>query len=160
MLVTCQECGIKDTDKKDMIRIDDKNFHKHCAKQYEDKKMLCDTICRIFDFKAPGPRNYAYIKKFKQDGMTYSGMTGALVYFYDIKKNSTENSNGGIGIIPWVYEEARSYFRMEEERKKSEKERLEQVDKVINKEKEIRYVTAQKRVAPVHTFHSAEEFEW
>ena len=27
-----------------------------------------------------------------------------------MKKNSIENSNGGIGIVPYIYEEAKQYF--------------------------------------------------
>ena len=160
MLVICQECKKKDMDKADMVRIDDKNFHPACAQQYLDKKELAATICRIFKLKAPGPRNNAFIKRFHDDGMTYSGMTGTLVYFYDIKGNSIEKANDGIGIIPWTYEEAKKYFRMEKEKEKQKQERLEQVEKLMEKEKEVRFVRAQKRVAPEPKLHTVDEFEW
>lgn len=41
---------------------------------------------------------------------TFSGIKRTLQYFYEIKSNPIEKSNGGIGIVPWVYEEARQYF--------------------------------------------------
>jgi hypothetical protein len=32
------------------------------------------------------------------------------VYFYEIKGNSIDKANGGIGIVPYVYEDAKKYF--------------------------------------------------
>lgn len=32
------------------------------------------------------------------------------MYFYDVKKNSTEKANGGIGIVPYVYQNAHEYY--------------------------------------------------
>jgi starvation-inducible outer membrane lipoprotein len=37
-------------------------------------------------------------------------MRKALAYFYEVKKNSTEKANGGIGIIPYVYNNAYNYY--------------------------------------------------
>ena len=52
------------------------------------------------------------IQKFLQDHpeYTYSGIRRTLEYFYEIKKNSLDKANGGIGIVPWVYEEAKRYY--------------------------------------------------
>ena len=41
---------------------------------------------------------------------TYSGMLKALIYFYEIKGNSVEKANGGVGIIPWIYKDAYNYY--------------------------------------------------
>ena len=41
---------------------------------------------------------------------TYSGMLKALIYFYEIKNNSIANANGGIGIIPYIYDDAYRYY--------------------------------------------------
>ena len=41
---------------------------------------------------------------------TYSGMLKALIYFYEVKGNSVEKANGGIGIIPWIYKDAYNYY--------------------------------------------------
>jgi len=161
--VQCAFCLSKTNkvEKAEAVRIDGKNFHSACAQQYLDRKELFATICRIFNLKAPGPRNNAFIKRFREDGMTYSGMTGTLIYFYDIKGNSIEKANEGIGIIPWTYEEAKKYFEMEKKREQESKERLEQVEKIMEKEKEVRYVRAQKRVAPQPKLHPESEFlEW
>ena len=41
---------------------------------------------------------------------TYSGMLKALIYFYEVKGNSVEKANGGIGIIPFIYKDACNYY--------------------------------------------------
>jgi hypothetical protein len=41
---------------------------------------------------------------------TYSGIKKALIYFFEIKGNSIEKSNGGIGIVPYVYQNAYNYY--------------------------------------------------
>ena len=165
MKVKCAFCQSETNkvEKTEAIRIDEKNFHPLCAKKYQDKKELCDTICRIFKFKMPGPRNNAYISKFIGEGMTYKGMTNALVYFYDIKKNSIEKSNNGIGIIPWVYEEAQKYF---ENKTMGEKIRMEKVEQISEKfeeaEWETRKVRVQKTENPTQLIktYDLSEIEW
>ena len=50
------------------------------------------------------------IKQYKNDnGYSYSGMLKSLIYFYEIKGNSMEKSNG-VGIIPYVYQDAYTYY--------------------------------------------------
>lgn len=41
---------------------------------------------------------------------SYSGILKALTYFYEVKGNSTEKANGGIGIVPYVYQQAYNYY--------------------------------------------------
>lgn len=158
--VLCQFCKSQSNkvEKDKAVRIDNKNFHERCAQLYLDKKKLHETICRIFNLKQPGPRNNAYVSKFFNEGMTYKGMNSTLVYFYEIKKNDTKKAREGIGIIPYVYEEAREYFKMENKRKQENESRLEKIE--VKTEQEIRYVRAQERQKPVYKFHNKEEFEW
>lgn len=132
--VVCQYCKSQTNkvDKDKAVIIDKKNFHPNCVQNYLDRKELVETICRIFNFKAPGPRNNAYISKFHNEGMTFKGMTLSLVYFYEIKKNSITKANNGIGIIPYVYEEARDYYI---EQRKAEK-KSEEIVKNIRENKE------------------------
>ena len=37
-------------------------------------------------------------------------MLKALIYHFEIRKGSIEKANGGIGIIPYVYNNARNYY--------------------------------------------------
>ena len=42
---------------------------------------------------------------------TYSGILKSLIYFYEIKGNKIDKANGGIGIVPYVYDEAKTYYQ-------------------------------------------------
>ena len=51
------------------------------------------------------------IKEFKKEyDYSYSGMLKTLIWWYEIKGNSKEKANGGIGIIPFVYKDALTYY--------------------------------------------------
>ena len=51
------------------------------------------------------------IKQYINDyNFTYSGIRKALIYFYEIKGNSIDKANGGIGIVPYVYKNAYNYY--------------------------------------------------
>ena len=46
----------------------------------------------------------------EQYNYSYSGILKSLIYFFEIRRNSIEKANGGIGIVPYVYEDARKYY--------------------------------------------------
>lgn len=50
----------------------------------------------------------SYIKDYNY---TYSGILKTLIYFYNIQKNDISKSNGGIGIVPYVYQQAHDYYK-------------------------------------------------
>lgn len=51
------------------------------------------------------------IKDFQQQyGYSYSGMLKSLIYFYEVKNNPIDKSNGSIGIVPFVYKDAYNYY--------------------------------------------------
>ena len=162
--VICQYCKSQSNkvDKDVAIRVDEKNFHPECAVLYADRKQLYGIICRIFKLKAPGPRNNAYISKFLGQGMTYKGMSKALVYFYEVKKNSIAKSDNGVGIIPWVYEEANKYYERKEKMEKELKEAIEYSKNHQEVKQETRKVKMPEVTGPkvnIKTY-SKEEFEW
>ena len=37
-------------------------------------------------------------------------MLKALIYFFEVKGNSIEKANNGIGILPYIYQEAYQYY--------------------------------------------------
>lgn len=45
-----------------------------------------------------------------KDGYSYSGILKSLIYFYEVKGNSKEKANGGIGIVPFIYKDAYNYY--------------------------------------------------
>ena len=74
-------------------------------------KELENYICDLFgmDFVSPRVRNQikTMIGKYNY---TYSGILGSLKYWFEIKDNSLERANGGIGIVPYIYDDARRYY--------------------------------------------------
>ena len=51
------------------------------------------------------------LKSFKEEyNYSYSGILKSLVYFYEVKGNSVDKANGGIGIVPFIYQDAFNYY--------------------------------------------------
>ena len=76
------------------------------------------------------------IKDFKEQGMSYSGILKSLIYFYEVKGNSKEKANGGIGIVPFVYKDAYNYYYdlfMAQQRNENKKLFIERVREIIIK---------------------------
>ena len=76
-----------------------------------DYTKLMDYIKKIYGDKA----NYAQIKRqlkiyINDNHYTYSGILKSLVYFYEVKGNSKDKANGGIGIVPFIYQDAYNYY--------------------------------------------------
>lgn len=61
--------------------------------------------------------NYTLTKKLaeryhKENNYTYSGMLKTLKWYYEKEGHSLDKSNGSIGIIPYVYQQALNYYYM------------------------------------------------
>ena len=84
-----------------------------------------EWVDMIFDFLARDMKvsyNYhmckAQIDKFwKENKINPKGIYFTLKYFYEIKHNSWDKSHGGLGIVPWVFNDAKAYW-IEQETKK------------------------------------------
>lgn len=50
-------------------------------------------------------------KNFLKKNMTAKGIFFCAKYFYEIKKGDPSKSEGGIGIIPYIYEEGKEYWQ-------------------------------------------------
>ena len=116
--VKCAYCQ-KTMSKKDedCVMIDNgKYVHKACQELEEtrektDKEQLEDYIKELFNTPYIDPRIRAQIKKYVEEfNYTYSGMRKALIYHYEIKGGDKTKANGGIGIIPFVYQHAYNYY--------------------------------------------------
>ena len=42
---------------------------------------------------------------------TYSGVFKTLVYWYEVKHGDIEKSNFGLGIVPYIYQDAFRYYK-------------------------------------------------
>ena len=118
--VKCLYCGEKfDRLSEPNVKIGRRYAHKKCyeaqsnedIKAQQDKHDFFEYIKQIYgeDY------NYILISKqaenyIKQYNFTYSGMLKSLKWWYEVKRNSKESANGRIGIIPYIYEDAKKYY--------------------------------------------------
>lgn len=142
--VVCAICKQKfDRDKYPAVLVSSRRYaHAACAgalsaeetKKEKDRKELEEYIITLFNLDHMDGRITLQIQKYLKDhpDYTYSGIHRTLKYFYEIKKNPIEKANGGIGIVPWVYEEAKRYYYNEWllSQKNAEKDIKEYIPKV------------------------------
>jgi predicted transcriptional regulator len=88
--------------------------------QKDDRDALFFYIYNLFgqysDDKPVSDWNLVQMQNFKKQGMSYKGQLLTLKYFYEVKKNSIEKSNGSIGIIKYVWDEAERYYTQQAEK--------------------------------------------
>lgn len=93
-----------------------KYAHQACVdieakRELTDKEKLDQYIKQLFKSDYVSPQIQKQIKRYAEEyNFTYSGMLKALVYFYEVKGNSLEKANGGVGIIPYIYKDAYNYY--------------------------------------------------
>lgn len=122
--VKCIKCGkVFDRDKISYEEVAyQKYIHKECPikpsaenlkkmKEIIDKDKFFQLVKEIYgkDY------NYMMINKqaenyIQEYGYSWSGMRASLLWFYNVQEGSVEEGNGGIGIIPYVYDKAKEYY--------------------------------------------------
>ena len=88
-------------------------YHEQCYNILLEKKQLTDYICELFNYKKPSVKIYQQMASYYEHGVSYADMLLALKYFYEIKKGDINKSQGGIGIIPYVINEAKEFVTLE-----------------------------------------------
>ena len=118
----CKVCGVKfDREKIQAVFAGARRYaHQTCMPNGElvpmpqvDKDLvaLTEYAKNLLGNDYNAARVKKQIKDFKEEyGYSYSGMLKSLVYFYEVKGNSKEKANGGIGIVPFVYNDAYNYY--------------------------------------------------
>lgn len=76
----------------------------------KDKLEVAEYIQQLFH-KEVSKRNWVLLEEYRKKGITYKQTLQTLQYFYDVKHNSITKANGSIGIVPYVYEEAKEYYQ-------------------------------------------------
>lgn len=95
--------------------------------QKEIIKEINDFLANHFGDAADYGKTNRLLKTYLKEGMTASGILKTLEYYYDIKKHSIAESGGSIGIVPYVYKDAKDYYQKTwEANKKNEGLELEQ----------------------------------
>jgi len=108
-----------DRDKVEFVHLKNRYWHKTCFdaqnakldQDDKDLKVLEEYIMKLFKVEYIDARIRKQLKDMLANyGFTYSGIHKTLVYWYEVKKSSKEKANGGLGIVPFIYEPAKKYF--------------------------------------------------
>lgn len=128
-------------------------YHRKCFKEWkrsdpkddeEYKKLIYSYLSH--DLKV----EYQYwmceqqMKKMVKEGKTLRGILFTLKYFYGIKHGNWLKGHGGLGIVPFVYEEAAQYWVNRENREKGIVDKIEQ--QIRESAAQEKTVVAQKKV--------------
>jgi len=120
--VICSKCGKRfDRDKVQAVRTGARRYaHYECFPTGElvplvekdpDLVKLENYIQNLLGKDYNKARVNKQIKDFMEEyNYTYSGILKSLVYFYEVKGNSKDKANGGIGIVPFIYQDAYNYY--------------------------------------------------
>ena len=111
---------------------------------------------KLFNYDYVPPRAKKQINEYiKEYNYTYSGMLKALIYFYEIKHGSIEEAHDGVGIIPYIYQDAYNYYYnlWLAKQKNAEKEISDYIPEVI----EIRIPSPQRSIKKRNLFSFLDE---
>lgn len=164
--VKCPICGETfDRDIEEFVQEKRRYLHKKCfedrekalSKEEKDLKELEEYILKLFGLSSIPPKIRQQIKIMKEaQNLSYSGILKSLIYFYDVKKNSLEKSNGGIGIVPFVYRDAyKYYFDLHQAQQKNEGK---DINSLVGKRKTI-IIESPKRQPKIKKMFNLEEEE-
>lgn len=107
--VTCVYCGERfDRDKEATTQVSARRYaHKECADKYgqeksqeeKDLEELEKYIMKLFGESYINVKIRRQLREYRKEyNYTYTGMLKTLIYWYEVKGNSIEDANGGIGI--------------------------------------------------------------
>ncbi len=167
-IVTCVYCKKKfDRDKIPFVQISQRRYaHKECSEQENqrlfkeeaDKIALENYIIQLLKLEYITPRIRKQLNTYQEQyGYTYSGMHKALIYFYEIKGNSVEKANGGVGIIPYVYQDAYNYYYALWEAQQANKDK--NIETYIPVEEVVRIPVPQRKLKKRKLFTFLDEEE-
>lgn len=144
-LVKCPYCE-KQLSKEEAFEHKKKYYHEKCFNEWQQEKehrqQLIDYICKLYRIEVPTGMILKQIKDFQTDyKYKLKGMELALRYFHETLGNPVQQGSG-IGIIPFVYEDAKRHYIMKMKVEESLKQNENDIEKKI--------VTVQ---SPQFTYH-------
>jgi hypothetical protein len=112
-MVKCPYCETQ-LQKEEAHEYKKKYYHVKCFNEWQQEKehrqQLIDYICKTFRIDAPTGMILKQIKDFQIDyKYKLKGMELALQYFHETLGNPVQQGSG-IGIIPFVYEDAKNHY--------------------------------------------------
>lgn len=121
--VKCFYCGESfNKDKELWVKPNSTRYaHKECYEnRYDylsDENKILEKCKELFKEEYNQTRIKSQIKKYLKEGKTASGIYKSLIYFFEVKNNDVSKANGGIGIVPYIYDEAKKYYASQEKLK-------------------------------------------
>ena len=110
----CPHCNNEVKEEDEIYNTKTKRYyHEFCYNELLERKKLCDYVCELLNYKKLSVRIYQQMANYYERGVSYTNMLLALKYFYEIKKRDINKSQGGIGIIPYVLDEAKEFATLE-----------------------------------------------
>lgn len=164
-ILKCKYCNEEfDANKEPFVNVGGRRYaHEACAEKYKqsftqeelDYQEL-ETYLKVLFKKPVTVRIKKQIKDYREEyGYTYSGILKTLKWWFDINNNSIEKANNGIGIVPYVYEQAYDYYyRLYMAQKVNDWETLSNYEQKI---KEIEIESPRVYVQPPRLFNFEEE---
>ncbi len=128
----CPICSVYfDRDLVPFVHMKNRYYHEACM---GEKEKLDQYVMKLFNKKAVPVKVSRQIESYvNTHEFTYYGIRMSLNYFYGIRDNSLAKANGGIGIVPHIYDQAGDYYKGINEYKKNAS--LENVDQFVEVKK-------------------------
>lgn len=113
-MVKCPYCEDKLPKDEAIKHTNGRYYHEDCYEEWrgqaDDRTQLIDYICELYDIKAPTGMMLMQIKRFQDEfDYKYKGMELSLRYFHELLGNPVREGDG-LGIIPYVYEDAKNNY--------------------------------------------------
>ena len=171
----CRICGLLLNLKEDdwIKPVNNYYYHRDCynkwkksdpAKDEEYEDLIYDFIKRDMHFDYDYWKCETQLKKFKKDGMTLKGVFFALKYFYEVCHGDWSKGHGGIGIVPYIYEDSYRYWARKEQEQKGAIAEIEQ-QMLEAHQREVKKVLApqpkkKKKEVDLSVLGEMEDEEW
>lgn len=145
-ILKCYYCGERfDANQVPFVQVNSRRYaHKECAEKAQNEKsqeekdlaLLEEYIKNLFDISQLTPKIRKQISTYHTEkNYSYSGIYKTLKYWFEVKGNSIDKANGGIGIVPYTYDQAFRYWRALWEAQQQNEDI--KVEEFVSKTKEI-----------------------
>lgn len=114
--VKCKFCQQEfDRELTEFVKVSTRYAHRDCYEQAQQQaaelRKVTDLIKSLYYPKEPNWNIIgSQLQRYHDEGKTYMGMYYTLTYFFTIQGNDI-HKGAGIGIIPYVYDKAKAYYK-------------------------------------------------